>query len=87
MRLRANAALSVSVRAIVIVPSSPMSIVQPVSSVSARITEPPLPMTSRIFSGLIFIVYRRGANTLTSVFAPPTASCILPRMCMRASLA
>ncbi len=64
-----------------------MSIVQPVSSVSARITAPPLPMTSRIFSGLIFIVYRRGANWLTSVLALPTASTILARMCRRASLA
>ena len=51
MRFFACAALSASVEAIVIVPSSPMSIVQPVSSVSARIVEPPLPMTSRIFSG------------------------------------
>jgi hypothetical protein len=42
--------------AMVIVPSSPMSIVQPVSSVSARMVEPPLPITSRIFSGLIFMV-------------------------------
>ena len=64
-----------------------MSIVVPVSSVSARITAPPLPITSRIFSGLIFIVYRRGANCETSAFAPPIASTILPRMCMRASLA
>jgi len=38
------------------VPSSAMSIVQPVSSVSARIVAPPLPMTSRIFSWLIYIV-------------------------------
>ena len=43
------------------VPSSSMSIVVPVSSVSARMTAPPLPMTSRIFSGLILIVIMRGA--------------------------
>jgi hypothetical protein len=33
----------------------------PVSSVIARITAPPLPITSRIFSGLIFMVIMRGA--------------------------
>ncbi len=87
MRLRASAARSASVDAIVIVPSSAMSIVQPVSSVSARITAPPLPITSRMRSGLIFIVYSRGANWLTSALASPIASCILPRMCSRASLA
>ena len=37
--------------------------------------------------GLIFMVYRRGANWATSVLAPPMASTILPRMCRRASLA
>jgi hypothetical protein len=40
----------------VMVPSSPMSMVVPVSSVSARMVAPPLPITSRIFSGLIFMV-------------------------------
>ena len=69
------------------VPSSSMLIWQPVSSVSARITEPPLPITSRIFSGLIFMVNSLGAKLDTSVLASPMASCILPRMCMRASLA
>ena len=69
----------------VMVPSSAMSIVVPVSSVSARMVAPPLPITSRIFSGLIFMVYRRGRELETSVFAPPIASTILPRMCMRAS--
>ena len=43
-----NAALPLV--SIVIVPSSSMLIWQPVSSVSARITEPPLPITSRILS-------------------------------------
>ena len=38
------------------VPSSWMSIEVPVSSVSARMTAPPLPITSRIFSGLILNV-------------------------------
>ena len=49
------------------VPSSLMSIVAPVSSVIERIVVPPLPMTSRILSGWIFIVIRRGANSLISV--------------------
>ena len=43
-----------STDAILTVPSFSMSIVAPVSSVIARITEPPLPITSRIFSGSIF---------------------------------
>jgi hypothetical protein len=55
--------------AIVIVPSSWMSIVVPVSSVSARMTAPPLPITSRIFSGLILNVIMRGACCDTSVRA------------------
>ena len=47
---------SAETEAIVIVPSSVISICVPVSSVKARITAPPLPITSRIFSGLVFIV-------------------------------
>ena len=35
----------------------------PVSSVIARMTAPPLPMTSRIFSGSIFIVMIVGAHS------------------------
>ena len=54
-----------------------MSIVVPVSSVSARMTAPPLPITSRIFSGLILIVIIRGACCETSVRACGTASCIM----------
>ena len=49
-----------------IVPSSWMSICVPVSSVIAWITEPPLPITSRILSGWILMVIRRGANSLIS---------------------
>ncbi|MNT83381.1 hypothetical protein D3C72_2232400 [compost metagenome] len=71
----------------VMVPSSSILIWVPVSSVSARMVAPPLPITSRIFSGLIFIVYSLGANDEISALASPIASCILPRMCMRASLA
>ena len=40
-----------------------MSIVVPVSSVIWRITAPPLPMTSRIFSGSIFSVMIEGAHS------------------------
>ena len=40
-----------------------MSIVVPVSSVIARMTAPPLPMTSRIFSGSILIVMIVGAHS------------------------
>ncbi len=53
MRFFASAMPSLLVLAMVTTPSSEISIVVPVSSVSARITEPPLPITSRIFSGLI----------------------------------
>ncbi|MCY1554677.1 hypothetical protein D9M68_912640 [compost metagenome] len=87
MRFLANSAFSGSVEAMVMVPSSSMLIVVPVSSCRPRMTAPPLPITSRIFSGLIFSVVRRGANCDTSALASPIASCILPRMCMRASLA
>ena len=48
------------------VPSSWMSICVPVSLVIAWIVEPPLPITSRILSGWILIVIRRGANSLSS---------------------
>ena len=40
-----------------------MSIVVPVSSVIWRMTAPPLPMTSRIFSGSIFSVMIDGAHS------------------------
>ena len=78
---------SLLVLAMVTTPSSEISMVVLVSSVNARITEPPLPITSRILSGLIFMVNRRGAKFDTSVLASLMASCILPRMCIRASLA
>ncbi|EHC81213.1 hypothetical protein LTSERUB_5211, partial [Salmonella enterica subsp. enterica serovar Rubislaw str. A4-653] len=38
--------------------------VVPVSSVSARITEPPLPITSLILSVLILMVWIRGVDRL-----------------------
>ncbi len=40
-----------------------MSMVVPVSSVIWRMTAPPLPMTSRIFSGSIFSVMIEGAHS------------------------
>ncbi|ETX25777.1 putative membrane protein, partial [Vibrio parahaemolyticus IDH02640] len=76
-----------SVAAILIVPSSSISIVVPVSSVRARITAPPLPITSLIFSALIFIVWIRGANSEISSRAPASASSITDRMCLRAPCA
>ena len=51
MRFFAASAASAETEAMVIVPSSWMSIVVPVSSVMARMTAPPLPITSRIFPG------------------------------------
>ena len=48
-------------RKMLIVPSSPISILVPVVSVISRITLPPLPITSRILSTGIFMVVIRGA--------------------------
>ena len=87
MRCWARRAASASTAAMVMEPSSWMSMVVPVSSVMARMVAPPLPITSRIRSGLIFIWYMRGAKSDSSVRAAGMASCILPRMCMRASRA
>src|SRR5579875_3328801 len=66
MRLRASSAAARLTDAITTVPSSLMSMVVPVSSVIERITAPPLPITSRILSGLILMVSRRGAYSLSS---------------------
>src|SRR5437016_1974617 len=52
---------SAETQAIDTVPSSEISIVVPVSSWRPRITTPPLPITSRIFSGLILILMMREA--------------------------
>src|SRR5580658_6814127 len=49
--------------AIFTVPSLSMSMVVPVSSVIWRMTAPPLPMTSRIFSGSILRVMIEGAHS------------------------
>ena len=63
MRRCASRPETPSTDAIFTVPSFSMSIVVPVSSVIARMTAPPLPMTSRIFSGSILIVMIEGAHS------------------------
>ena len=87
IRRCASAPASELVQAILTVPSSSISMVVPVSSVKARMTAPPLPITSRIFSGLIFMVIIRGANADISVFALLMASFMIPKICLRPSLA
>ena len=69
------------------VPSSSISMVVPVSSWMPRITTPPLPMTSRILSGLILILMMRGAKVESSVREPSIACFMMSRMCRRASRA
>ena len=69
------------------VPSFSMSMVVPVSSVIARMTAPPLPMTSRIFSGSIFIVMMVGAHSDIVSRGFDSTLAISPRMCRRASRA
>ena len=70
-----------------IVPSSSMSILQPVCSTISRITLPPVPITSRIFSFGTFMMVMRGAVAATSPRAPVSALAISPRMCIRPSRA
>ena len=74
-----------STDAILTVPSFSMSIVAPVSSVIARMTAPPLPMTSRIFSGSILIVMIVGAQS--DIFSRGALSTLFisPRMWRRPS--
>ena len=54
MRAFGCRAASADTQAMLMLPSSSMSICVPVSRVSAWMTLPPLPITSRILSGLIF---------------------------------
>src|SRR6184192_4313473 len=68
-------------------PSSSTSICAPVSSVILRIIEPPLPMMSRILSGLIRMVVIRGANELISVRGRGSTASILSSTKSRASRA
>ena len=80
-------AFSPSIAAISTVPSSSTLISVPVSSWILRIVAPPLPMMSRIFSGLILMVMMRGAKLLISVRAAGMTSSILSRMNRRATWA
>ncbi|MNI91611.1 hypothetical protein D3C73_1493030 [compost metagenome] len=61
MRALAACAAMALTEAMTMVPSSWMSIWVPVSLVMAWMVEPPLPITSRILSGWILMVSRRGA--------------------------
>ena len=69
------------------VPSSSMSTLVPVCSVISRITLPPEPITSRIFSLGTLITVMRGAVAATSPRAPVRPLLISPRMCSRPSRA
>ena len=64
-----------------------MSILAPVVSVISRMTLPPEPITSRIFSFGMLNVVIRGAFSLTSSRAPVSALAISPRICRRPSRA
>ena len=59
--------LALSGLAIITVPSSLISISAPVSAVIFWMVSPPLPMTSRILSGLIWMASTRGAYGLISL--------------------
>ena len=76
-----------STDAIRTVPSFSISTEAPVSSVMARITAPPFPMTSRILSGSILMVMMVGAHSLISSRGALMTLFISPRMCRRASRA
>ena len=80
MRRRASRPAAASTEAIFTVPSSLTSMVAPVSSVSDRMTLPPLPMTSRIFSGWILNEMIRGANTDMSARVAASVAFIRSRM-------
>ena len=64
-----------------------MSMVVPVSSVICRMTAPPLPMTSRIFSGSIFMVMIEGAHSDIFSRGVESTFSISPRMCRRPAFA
>jgi hypothetical protein len=61
--------------------------VVPVSSWMPRMTTPPLPMTSRILSGLILILMMRGAKVESSAREPSIACFMMSRIESRASRA
>ena len=70
-----------------IVPSSPMSILAPENSTISRITLPPVPITSRIFSLGTVITVILGALAATPPRFSVSARLISPRMCRRPSCA
>ena len=76
-----------SAAAILIVPSSPMSILAPVSATISRITLPPEPITSRILSTGILMVSIFGAYSPSSWRGASMALVISPRMWSRPPLA
>src|SRR5712692_3944904 len=87
MRFFAASPPSAATQAMEMVPSSSISMVVPVSSWMPRITTPPLPMTSRILSGLIFILMMRGAKLESSAREPSIACFMICRIIRRASRA
>ena len=87
IQLIALRAFSPETAAISTVPSSSTLISVPVSSWIFRIMEPPLPMISRIFSGLILILVMRGAKSLIVSRAVGRTSSILSRIVIRAAWA
>ena len=84
MRFLTPSAASSSGAQMKIVPSSWMSMSALNSSVMPRMVSPPLPITSPIWSGLIWIEKMRGAHSLSSLRGSAIASSILPRMWSRA---
>ena len=84
---RAACAFSLLAEKIVTRPSSSMSILAPVFSWIPRMTLPPGPMISRIFSVRILMVTKRGACAESSARGPLMVSAIFSSTCSRASRA
>ena len=76
-----------STAATLMVPSSSMSILAPVTSQISRMTLPPVPITSRILSLGMLITVIRGALALTPSREESMALAISPRICSRPSWA
>ena len=85
--LPVDGAASAVVEAIMTRPESSISISTPVSAMIMLIVSPPLPMTSRILSGLIMSLEIRGACAATSGRGSGRTSSILARINARPSLA
>ena len=66
-------------------PSSSISIFTPVSSIILLITFPPVPITSFIFSGFIFVVIIFGAySDISALGSPKTGNIMSFKMYIRA---